>query len=446
MARFRQGDPLDQPFLLPPSMADWLSEGHLAWFIDDAVEQLDIESISASYRICGKGELPYHPRMMLKVLFYAYSTGIFSSRRIAAQLEDSVAFRVLARGQMPSHRTICRFREQFIDVFEDLFVQVVRFAASSGMVSLGQLAIDGSKVKANASKHKAMSYDRMKTEEKRLRAEIRAITRMAANLDADEDVEFGEDFRGDELPEELSTRKKRLAAIQKAKRELEERKAAEEAERRAEQEKKARDEGRDPPKQRKTKHPRGKPKPKDQQNFTDPDSRIMKSKGGFEQCYNAQAAVDSDHQIIVAAAVTNCAADNGQLMPMIRSAEANAGLDAHRVLADAGYKSESNLQALEDSEIDGYVALGREGGDPLPYDDQPATARMDRKLRTKRGRSRFKRRKHIVEPVFGWAKNVLRFTSFSLRGCRKVAGEWSLVCLALNLRRMRGYEMTWEIA
>ena len=444
MARFKQGDRLDQPFLLPPSMADWLPDGHLAWFIDDAVEQLDIESISGTFRICGKGELPYEPRMMLKVLFYAYSTGVFSSRKIAGQLEDSVAFRVLARSQMPSHRTICRFREKFIGEFQDLFIQVVRFASSAGMVSLGQLAIDGSKVKANASKHKAMSYDRMKAEEKRLRAEIRGITRMASKLDADEDVEFGEDFRGDELPEELATREKRLAAIRKAKRELEERKAAEETERRAQQEKAARDEGRDPPKQRKTKHPRGKPKPKDQQNFTDPDSRIMKSKGAFEQCFNAQAAVDSDHQIIVASGVTNCAADNDQLMPMIHSSEANTQLDTNRVLADAGYKSEANLQALEVRQIDGYIALGREGKEPLPYDDRPATARMDRKLRTKRGRAHFKKRKHIVEPVFGWTKNVLRFTSFSLRGCRKVAGEWSLVCLALNLRRMRDYEMAWE--
>lgn len=447
MARFKQGDDLNQPFLLPPSMKDWLPSDHLVWFIDEAVDAMDVEALVDQYRVCGKGELPYPPRLMLKILIYAYSTGVFSSRKIAAKLEDSIAFRVLARGQSPSHRTICRFREQFIDHFQGLFVQVVQMACTSGMATLGRLAIDGSKVKANASKRKAMSYDRMKSEEKRIAAEIKAITKMAADEDAAEDIEFGPEFRGDQLPEELNSRKKRIAAIRRAKKELEDRKATEEAERSREREERARAEGKEPPKKRKTKHPRGKPKPKDQQNFTDADSRIMMSNGSFEQCYNVQAAVDADHQIIVASELTNCPADNNVLIETLDAAEANTGLEASRLLADAGYKSENNLRTLENRKLDAYIALGREGYDRSSGKPTgEATQRMAKKLKGKRARKRYRERKHIVEPVFGWVKNVLGFRAFSLRGLKKVSGEWALICAALNLRRMQDYVMPWEAA
>lgn len=437
MGRFKKSDDPNQAFLLPPSMTEWLPKEHLAWFINDAVDELDVDELLDSYRLSGKGEQPYEPRMMLKVLIYGYCTGTFSSRKIAKQLEDSVAFRVLAKNQMPGHRTICRFREKHVEKFEELFVQVVQMAVSAGLTKLGTLAVDGSKVKANASKHKAMSYDRMQSEEKRLRKEIGALTQLASDEDAAEDIEFGPDFRGDEIPAELARRETRLQKIREAKKRLEERKLAEAQAGEDERVERAKRQGKKPSKPRKRKHPLGKPKPKDQENFTDPDSRIMKSSGGFEQCYNAQAAVDSHEQIVVAADVTNCAADNDQLVPMIEASMENTGQAVEATLADAGYKSEENLQVLEAAEIDAYVSLGRENKEPRPYgSDKPATARMDRKLRTTRGRKRYRKRKAVAEPVFGWIKNVLGFRAFSLRGMQKVRGEWALVCLALNLRRM----------
>ena len=440
MARFKQGTDINQGLLLPPSLRDWLPEDHLAWFIRDAVQSLDVDALLDHYRACGKGELPYDPRMMLRVLIYAYSTGTFSSRKIARQLEENVAYRVLAENQMPKHRTIARFRQTHLDKFSDLFVQVVRLAAESGVAKVGTLAIDGSKVKANASKHKAMSYDRMNKEEQRLKKEIQAIAKMAGDVDDAEDVEFGEDFRGDELPEELARRETRLKTIQDAKERLEKRKAEEAEKADAERKKKAEREGRKPPKERPNarKHPKGQPKPKDQENFTDPDSRIMKSSKGYQQSFNAQIAVDGKSQLIVATKVTNCAADAPELIPMVQLAMVNTEQPVGRVLADAGYRSEPNFEDLENADIDGYVPIGRKNGSAVVADDAPATQRMQRKLRTKRGRSRYRKRKHLVESPFGWVKNVLGFREFSLRGMRKVQGEWNLVCLALNLRRMQG--------
>jgi transposase len=443
MARFKRGQDIDQPFLLPPSVRDWLPEDHLAWFVFDAVQSLDIDELSDRYRVSGKGELPYEPRMMLRILIYAYATGVFSSRKIAKQLEDSVAFRVLAANQMPAHRTICRFRERHIDQFGDLFAQVVRLAAEAGLAKIGTLAVDGSKLKANASKRKAMSYGRLKDREAELKKEIAAILKMATDTDAEEDVEFGPDFRGDELPEELASREKRLAKIQAAKERLERRKA-EEA--RAEDERKrkeAEDEGRKPPRERPggRKHPKGQPKPKDQENFTDTDSRIMIASTGFEQCYNVQAAADGDSRLVVAAAVSSNASDAGQLVPMVEAAMENTDRPVNVVLADAGYGKEAELVKLQEAEIDAYVAIGREGqASKRTLERRPAAEAMQRKLNTKRGRARYRKRKHIVEPVFGWVKNVLGFRSFSLRGLTKVSGEWELVCLALNLRRMQALQ------
>lgn len=433
MGSFRKQEDRRQGFLLPPSPADWLPENHLAWFVIEAVDQLDIDKLIDKYRVSGKGEQAYPPRTMLALLIYSYCTGTFASRKIAAQIEDSVAFRVIAAGLMPSHRTICRFREENLDEFQRLFVQVVQLAKEAGLVKMGTIAIDGTKVKANASKHKAMSYDRMLMEEKKLRSEIRKLTQAARDQDDIDDQDFGPDFRGDELPAELSSRKTRLATIQAAKKRLEERKAAEAEAKQAAEQKEGEDAKPDA-----SKSERVLPKPRDQENFTDPDSRIMPTgPKSFGQCYNAQIAVDGKKQIIVASLVSQSPKDMGLLMPVVNAAFENTEQLPTRVLADAGYKNERDLQRLSDLDVDGYISLGRESKTArTPSAACPRTVAMQRKLATKRGRARYAKRKGTVEPVFGWVKRVLGFRAFSLRGLRKVAGEWSLVCLALNLRRM----------
>lgn len=429
---FEPYDP-DQTLLFPPSLDDWLPEDHLARFIGDTVDQLDLTPFFAKYeqREDGRGRIAYHPRMMLKILLYSYSEGIFSSRKIAKGLESLVPLRYLAAGNCPSHRTIARFRLEHINDFERLFVEVVRIATRAGLVKMGTLAVDGSKMKANASKHKAMSYGRMKAEEKRLRDEIRRITRLAKGIDEAEDEEFGPDFRGDELPEELRRRKDRIEAIRRAKQQLEEEQA--EADEAAKRGKLRKETGRGP----KLKRPNGVPPDKQQANFTDPDSRIMGDpKRGFVQGYNAQIAVDAKEQIIVAVGITQCAADNSQLIPMTEAAESNTNRKCARVLADAGYKSEGNFVALEGMGVDAHVALGRGEKGERDTTAGPATERMYRKRRSKRGRKLYKRRKVIVEPPFGWIKSVLGFTAFSMRGLKKVTGEWNLVGLSMNLRRL----------
>jgi transposase len=425
---FHPYDP-DQALLLPPSLREWLPGDHPAHFISDTVDELDLSAFMRKYqREDGRGQLAYHPALMLKLLIYAYSIGIFSSRRIEAAIDEHVALRYLAAGNSPSHRTIARFRLEHLDAFQALFVEVVQIAQASGIVKLGTLAVDGTKLKANASKHKAMSYARMESEEQRLRAQIKRITDLARSTDEAEDAEFGPDFRGDELPEELRSRKSRLATIRAVKKRLEEAQA--EAD-----EKSGRGQGDRGPK---LKRKNGVPDDKAQSNFTDPESRIMKtSGGGFEQSYNAQIAVDSAEQIIVAADVTSCAADTGELLKMEAAAAANLGDHPKHLLADAGYKSEANFVELEKLGIRAFVSLGR--GESLPKQvptDRPATQRMARKLRTKRGRKRYRQRKTVVEPVFGWIKQVLGFRGFLLRGARKVKGEWNLVCMAMNLKRM----------
>ena len=428
---FEPYDP-DQCLLLPPSLSDWLPEGHLARFISETVDELDLSAFFAKYRSRedGRGRIAYHPRMMLKVLIYAYSEGIYSSRKIAAGLESLVALRYLAAGNQPSHRTLARFRQEHVKHFEQLFVQVVRIAVEAGLVKMGTLAIDGSKVKANASKHKAMSYGRMKAEEKRIAGEIRRITKLAQGIDEAEDGEFGPDFRGDELPDELQRRESRLKKIREAKARLEREQAEEdEASGRGEYNAKT---GRG-----KLKRPNGVPEDKKQANFTDPDSRIMGNpKTGFVQGYNAQIAVDETEKIIVAAGVSQNAADSDQLLPMVKAAKANTRKKPKRTLADAGYKSEENLRALEKMDIDAHVALGKGETGARDTNAGPATARMHRKRRTKRSRKIYKRRKVIAEPPFGWIKSVMGFRSFSMRGLTNVDGEWNLVALALNLRRM----------
>ena len=379
--------------------------------------------------------------MMLKVLLYSYGTGTFSSRKIAAKLETDVALRVLGGGLFPDFRTICRFRTRHHDDFVKVFVQVVQIAKEAGLVKLGTLAVDGSKIRANASKHRAMSYGRMKEEETKLRREIRKLLAAAKKQDSLDDREFGPDFRGDELPQELARRESRLKTILEAKKRLELRKeeeAREDDERKA---KKDEAEGRDPPRERPEgrKHPKGQPKPKDQENFTDPESRIMlDGSGAFQQSYNAQIAVDAGARIIVGALVSNVAADARQLIPVLDRVEEVTGMCPRKVLADAGYRSEENFEALRARNIDGYVAVGRERSISASHARLPLTNAMARKLRTKKGRQTYRKRKHIAEPPFGWIKSVLGFRGFSMRGLRKVNAEWQLVCAAMNLRRLGG--------
>jgi len=429
---FRPYDP-DQSFLLPPSPRDWLPAGHLAYFVSDTVDALDLSRFFERYEGDGRRNRPYHPEMMVKVLIYAYATGVFSSRKIAKKLEEDVPFRVLAGGNFPAHRTICDFRHDHLEEFGELFVQVVQMARESGMVKLGTVAVDGSKVKANASRHKAMSYKRMGEEEKRLREEIDELLNQAEAQDREEDRLYGEDQRGDELPEELQRREDRLQAIQEAKKRLEERQAA-----------KDRAKGRHPGDGRKS--PRGGrnfardfgvPEDKAQDNFTDPESRIMKTSRGFEQCYNPQIAVDGGSHFIVATRLTNNGADSEQLKPTVQEVYKVTEKLPGMLLADSGYCSEENLLWLEKQKIDAYVSLGREGK-PAPErnPELEATERMRAKLGTPEGKRRYAKRKTIPEPVFGWIKNVLGFRQFSLRGERTASGEWNLVCLATNLLRM----------
>ena len=432
----------DQTLLLPPALADWLPAGHLAYFVSDTVEALDLTALYDRYEGDGRRNQPYEPRMMLKVLVYAYATGTFSSRKIARKLEEDVAYRVLGAENFPAHRTISEFRLQNLNEFENLFMQVVRIAREVGLVKLGTIAIDGTKIKANASKHKAMSHGHMVKQERRLQQEIHDLTKRAGEQDVEEDGLYGAEFRGDEIPAELSRRNERLSKIKAARERLEARQAAED-----------RSAGRTPgddedrPEGKRGagfKRKFGEVPDKKQENFTDPESRIMKTGNGFQQCYNAQAAVDDESLLIVAVEVTNNAGDVGRLVPMLDAVEATVGEQPERILADAGYRSEANLLALEARGIDGYVALGREGKKVARGvgAGQEATARMKRKLATKQGTAHYRRRKYLAEPPFGWIKSCLGFRQFSLRGLAKVGPEWMLMGLATNLRRMNA-QMVW---
>ena len=425
---FHPYDP-DQGYLFPAAPRDWMPEGHLAFFISDTVDELDLDAFYAPYRgrPNDRGNLAYEPRMLLKVLIFSYSQGIFSSRKIAAGIEDLVALRYLAAGNQPGHRTIARFRKDNAANFASVFAQIVKVAQAAGLVGMGTLAIDGSRVRANASKHKAMTYARMKEADKRLSKEIEAILARADGIDEAEDAEFGPDFRGDELPAELQRRETRRARIREAVRELE-----------AEQAKKDEASGRGKGRTKKMKRPNGTPKDDAQHNFTDPESRIMKtSSGGYEQCFNAQIAVDDKAQIIVASGVTASAADVRELIPTLDRAEEITAEKARQVLADAGYKSEANFKELEDRGVSALISLGRrEDTQEKAKCAGPATTRMGASLESPEGRKLFKTRKHIVEPAFGWAKRVLGFRTFSMRGLALARAEWELVCAALNLRRM----------
>jgi transposase len=424
-----------QMILLPEAIQDWLPEGHLAHFINDAVDSLDLGAFHARYDKDGPRNQPFHPAMMVKVLVYGYATGVFSSRKIARKLHEDVAFRVLAAGNFPAHRTIRDFRAIHLQELSALFVQVVRLAREMGLVRLGTIAVDGTKVKANASRHKAMSYERMVRSERELKAQIEALLARAKATDEAEKNEPEVD-----IPAEIARREARLEAIRAARERLEKRQREADEQR-----------GRGPDDQNKPRDKDGNPKggryarefgvPKDsaQENFTDPDSRIMKrAGGGFDAGYNAQTAVDGAAHIIVAAELTNNASDAGELPAMLEAVQSNLAATAQQVLADTGYKSEAVFEALADSGCDVLVALGREGKAEVALDRGrlPRTAAMADKLHTEAGRAAYAKRKWIAEPPNGWIKNVLGFRQFSLRGLSRVKAEWKLVCLALNLRRM----------
>lgn len=429
----------DQAHLLPVSAADWLPEGHLAYFIADTVESLDLSAFHARYAKGGPRNQPFHPAMMVKVLLYGYATGVFSSRKLARRLHEDVALRVLAAGNFPAHRTLSDFRAVHLAELSGLFVQVVKLARECGLVKLGMIAVDGTKVKANASRHKAMSYGRMEQAEAELKQQIAALLERARATDAAESNEPEHD-----LPAEIARREQRLAAIEAAKARLEAQQRQADAAR-----------GRHEGDERKPRHPdgtprRGKrfkrdfgvPEDSDQTSFTDPQSRIMKQPNGrFEHSYNAQTAVDAERQIIVAAELTDCAADSGQLPVMVEAMERMLGALPGIVLADAGYRNEAALEVLADKPCDVIVALGREGREQTRIDAQkyPYTAKMAESLKSTDGQAAYRRRKAIVEAPNGWIKSVLGFRQFSLRGIQKVRAEWKLVCLAVSLRRMAAW-------
>ena len=435
---FRRYQP-EQSFLLPPSPRDWLPENHLSYFISETVDALDLNAFYGRYEGDGRRKQPFDPRMMVKVIVYGYATGVRSSRKLARKLEEDVAFRVLAAENFPAHRTICDFRHDHLEALGALFVQVVQLAREAGLVKLGAVAVDGSKVKANASRHKSMSYKEMKRQEKRLHRQIADLLAESARIDAADDELYGADERGDELPEELRRREDRLLAIQAAKKRLE----ARQAETDSGKGRRPGDGRKSPRGGRRFKRDFGVPEDRAQDNFTDPESRIMNTHRGFEQSYNAQLAVDGETHLIVGTGVTQNAADNGELLAMMETIEAITDEQPEKILADAGYKSEANFQALEEAGIDAYVSQGRESKRPPqpPGPDRPSSQRMEERLNTDAGRALYRRRKGIVEPAFGWIKSVLGFREFSFRGVRKVSAEWDLVCLSINLRRLHRLEV-----
>ena len=465
---------LDQPLLLPPSLQDWLPEKHLARFIADVTDQLDLSQILAGYgRGDGRGMAAYHPVMMVRILLYGYCLGMVSSRKLERATYQDVAFRYLAADQHPDHDSIASFRQTHLQALAGLFMQALQLCEKAGLVKLGHVAIDGTKLKANASKHKAMSYERMTEKEKQLRGEVEKLLAQAAQADAAEDAQYGKGKHGDELPAELARRDSRLQKIAEAKVALEQEaqdrtvveKAAVEAkleERRRQEEERGKKFGGRPPQVPDPQQVQ--PEPKAQRNFTDPDSRIMMDGAtkSFTQAYNAQAAVDSQAQIIVAAALTQEANDKKQLLPMLKQVEQNLGRKPEQASADAGYFSEAAVTDEKVAGIELLVPPNREKhrGDSeteqviadidTPAATQPQSPsvsesmppaksvaeRMRDKLRTAAGRAVYKMRKAVVEPVFGQIKAVRGLRGFSMRGLEKVSAEWQIMCLTHNLLKL----------
>jgi transposase len=479
--RYQDWDPT-QAYLLPPSPLEWLPQGHLAFFILDVVSDLDLSAIETA--IQGKdlrGQRPYDPRMMTGLMLYAYCVGIFSSRRIERATFEDVAFRVLAAGQHPHFTTVNQFRLQHRSALAGLFEQVLKLCRKAGLLKIGRVALDGTKVQANASKHKAMSYERMGSEEVRLQTEIEALLAQADEADRVENEQFGKDRAALDLPEELQRREARLEKIRWAKAELEaEARAARAAQllenaagqrevsqdpnvdaverrhagARADRSEEAakdllskNDDDRDPPaggvttsdlpKHRVPATPDGKPKPKAQRNFTDPDSRIMISGGAFVQAFNAQTIVAEGSLLIVAHAVTNQPPDNEHLRPMIERCERQAGELPAELLADTGYFSKANAEHCEARNVDALIAVGRKNMPPSREGPAFEVWRaMHAKLMSPYGREAYARRKSIEEAPFGLIKEARRFRRFSLRGLSKVRDEWAIVCLGHNLLKL----------
>ena len=425
---FRPYDP-DQPLLMPASIHDWLPEDHLAYFISDVVDRLDLSELIERYERERRGGPPYHPVMMVKVLLYGYCRGVTSSRKLETRLLEDVAFRALAAHNTPDHRTIADFRKDHLDVLSGLFTQALALCAAAGLVKLGHVSLDSTKIKANASKHKAMSYGRMKERIAELSAAVDELLKEAERVDEEEDRRHGKDRRGDELPEELAFKQARLARLDAARAALEAH-AREEAA-------KAEAEGRE--------HP-GVPAERAQINFTDAESKIMPTLGGkaFVQGYNCQAVVDSAYQVIVAARATNEATDVHQAGTMLREAIENVGAVPRELSADAGYYSASAVREVERMGVEAFIAPDRtrhgQKALPAPRGRIPADLsprdRMRRKLRTKRGRRRYGLRMQTVEPAFGQIKEGQAFRGMSMRGLAKADGEWSLVCTAHNLLKL----------
>ena len=415
---FRPYQP-EQPLLLPPDLRDWLPEDHLVYTVSELVDALDLSAFYAPYAQQGSGNLPYAPVLMVKILVYGYATGVLSSRRLAQKLEEDVAFRVLAAGNRPQHRTLCEFRRRHRADFGAVLVAVVQLAQDLGLVSLATLVPDSTKVRANASKRKAMRNGRMQQEEARLSAEIEKLQAAAEALDAAEDAQHGLDLRGDEVPVALQRRESRRAAIRAAQAALEARARA------------------DTPTETPAEPPVT-PDPQSQYNFTDPESRIMKtSQDGFQQGYNAQIVVDGDSQLIVTTAVSAQASDQDQLPRLQDAAQAHYGHTPTQLLADAGYRHEQDLRELESRGIDGYVALGREGHTASGRRPSgPATQRMAHKLDTPQVQHTYAQCTWLVEAPIDWIKRILGFRQFGMRGLHPVQGEWDLVCLALNVKRL----------
>jgi transposase len=432
----------DQAYLFPPSPHDWLPEGDLVYFLLDTIATLDLTPIFAHYERELRGQPPFHPRMMVALLLYCYATGTRSSRKIMRRCQVDVACRVIVGEDTPDFRTISDSRKIHLARLEALFVEVLKLCALAGLARVGTIALDGTKVKTNASRHKAMSYDRMKSEEVRLKEEIAKLPAEAEAADKAEDIEHGPDRQGDELPDELARRQSRLAKIQGARKLLEERARAEATEEAARRQAEGKSPPLIPPSE-------AVPDSKDQINFTDPESRIMRaSNKGWDQCGNAQA-VTNEHQIIMAADVTQQANDVRRTVPMVDQARAN--LDAAGVkgairaaLGDAGYYSEQNATELEQRGIDPFLATER-----LKHHEKVASAprgripadlsakqRMARKLRTKKGRAMYAKRKGMIEPIFGQLKQVLGFRQFSMRGLASMRGEWRLMATVHNLLKL----------
>jgi transposase len=431
-----------QMLLLPPSLLDWLPEGHLAHFILDVVEQLDLSKIYASYKGDGRGQPPYEPRMMTALLFYAYCTGVPSSRQIEKKTFEDVAFRVIAANRHPDHDSICEFRKRHLKALAGLFVQILRLCQEAGLVKLGHVALDGTKVKANASKHKAMSYGRMKKKKEELEKEIEGLLKSAEAVDKEEDKKYGKGKKGWDLPDELKRRETRLAKIKEAMNALEE-EAKQEASEKQQTTKTKTEKKQAPASQPSPAEPSGTA----QRNFTDPDSRIMKvtSTNSFEQCYNGQAMVDDSFQVIVAANLSQNANDSEEVEPILDILEENlSGIPrGMAITTDAGYFSETNLMLFEDALLDPFMATQKmKHGEVVPSvrgrppKDMTPRERMIRKVSTKRGQQIYSKRKSTVEPVFGQIKQARGLRQFLLRGYENVSAEWQMWCLSHNLLKM----------